>query len=160
VDEQFTCQAQDRFIVARLHGEPNERVLEECQSCVLELAKLNGCRAVLYDLRDMEAPPLKVLLYQRILNSHLGDFDLRRAVVVPNAHLGYLARLAFGGADYRVFYDDMEAAKKCLADGDGAANAVWGTTVKEERRVGERRASAARKLSGRRHADGGARLHH
>jgi hypothetical protein len=34
--------------------------------------------------------------------------------VVPTAKLAYLARLAFGEGDYRVFYNDIAAALKWL----------------------------------------------
>jgi hypothetical protein len=32
------------------------------------------------------------------------------AIVVPNTAIAYLARLAFGEANHRVFYNDMSAA--------------------------------------------------
>ena len=41
---------------------------------------------------------------------------LRRALVVPNSKLAFLARIAFGEGDYRVFYNDMVAAVKWLSD--------------------------------------------
>jgi hypothetical protein len=42
--------------------------------------------------------------------------------VVSNTKLAYLARLAFGEGDYRVFYSDMTGAIKWLSEAsDGAA---------------------------------------
>ena len=41
---------------------------------------------------------------------------LRRVIVVPNSKLAYLARLAFGQGDYRVFYNDFVAAVRWLSD--------------------------------------------
>jgi hypothetical protein len=38
--------------------------------------------------------------------------------VVPNTRLAYLARLAFGEGDYRVFYSDMTAAILWLEQSD------------------------------------------
>src|SRR5690606_23002279 len=38
------------------------------------------------------------------------------AIVVPNSKLAYLARLAFGEGDYRVFYNDVVAAVKWLSE--------------------------------------------
>jgi hypothetical protein len=35
---------------------------------------------------------------------------------VPNSRLAYLARLAFGEGDCRIFYNDFVAAVKCLSD--------------------------------------------
>jgi hypothetical protein len=43
-------------------------------------------------------------------DEQLGSIALKRAIVVPNSRLAYLARLAFGEGDYRVFYNDMVAA--------------------------------------------------
>ena len=40
----------------------------------------------------------------------------RRAIVVPNTRLAYLARLAFGEGDYRVFYSDIAAAVVWLSE--------------------------------------------
>jgi hypothetical protein len=51
-----------------------------------------------------------VPLAQRQLDAQLGPITLRRAVVVPNSKLAYLARLAFGEGDYRVFYNDLSSA--------------------------------------------------
>ncbi len=53
----------------------------------------------------MEAPPVDVPWAQRALDEKLGPTKLRRAIVVPNSRLAYLARLAFGEGDYRVFYE-------------------------------------------------------
>jgi hypothetical protein len=47
---------------------------------------------------------------QRELDEQLGSVKLRRAIVVPNSRIAYLARLAFGEGDYRVFYNDTAAA--------------------------------------------------
>ncbi len=49
-----------------------------------------------------------------------GAVKLRRAVVVPNTKLAYLARIAFGEADCRVFYNDMVSATNWLGDGSPA----------------------------------------
>jgi len=37
-----------------------------------------------------------------------------RAIVVPNTRVAYLARIAFGEGDYRVFYNDFLAAIRWL----------------------------------------------
>jgi hypothetical protein len=66
----------------------------------------------------MEAPPVDVPWIQRELDEDLGDIHLRRAIVVPNSRLAFLARLAFGEGDYRVFYNDMIAAAKWLGESD------------------------------------------
>jgi hypothetical protein len=53
---------------------------------------------------------------QQELDQELGPTKLRRAIVVPNSRLAYLARLAFGEGEYRVFYNDIVSAVKWLAD--------------------------------------------
>ena len=112
----------------------------------------DGSKAVLYDLTEMEAPPIGVLLFQRLLNEHIAHLGIRRALVVPNTTIAHLARLAFGEGDYRVFYDNIEAAKRFLHDAGPFSHAVWSLRVLEERRLRERRA-AGRAGSGRRERD-------
>ena len=106
------------LIVARVRGEPNEQLLRETQEKVLFLVKDAGRARVLYDTLEMDAPPVDVPWSQRELDEKLGPMKLKRAIVVPNSKLAYLARLAFGEGDYRVFYNDMVAAIKWLSESD------------------------------------------
>jgi hypothetical protein len=106
------------LIVARVRGEPNEQLLRETQEKVLFLVKDAGRARVLYDTLEMDAPPVDVPWSQRELDEKLGPMKLRRAIVVPNSKLAYLARLAFGEGDYRVFYNDMVAAIQWLSEAD------------------------------------------
>ena len=78
--------------------------------------------------------------------------QLKRAIVVPNAQIAHLARLAFGGSEYRVFYDDFPGAKDYLRDASPFTPADWNVRVIEERRLRERR-SARRHTGGRREHD-------
>jgi hypothetical protein len=48
--------------------------------------------------------------------SELGPIKLKRAIVVPNSRIAFLARIAFGEGDYKVFYNDMIAAIKWLSE--------------------------------------------
>lgn len=105
------------LIIARVRGEPTEEILHRCQEQVLFLVKDAGRGKVLYDTLEMEAPPVDVPWSQRELDEKLGSVKLRRAIVVPNSRLAYLARLAFGEGDYRVFYNDLTAAVKWLSEG-------------------------------------------
>jgi hypothetical protein len=98
------------LIVARVRGEPTEALLRQCQDEVVQLVQDTQRAKVLYDTLEMEAPPVDVPLVQRKLDEELGPIQLRRAIVVPNSRLAYLARLAFGEGDYRVFYNDITAA--------------------------------------------------
>lgn len=106
------------LVIARVRGEPTEKLLRECQEQVLFLVKDAGRGKVLYDTLEMEAPPVDVPWSQRELDESLGAVKLRRAIVVPNSRLAYLARLAFGEGDYRVFYNDMIAAVTWLGEKD------------------------------------------
>jgi hypothetical protein len=98
------------LIVARVRGEPTAELLRSCQEQVLHLVRDAERHKVLYDTLEMLPPPVDVPLEQQKLDEQLGDLQLRRAIVVPNSRLAYLARLAFGDGDYRVFYNDLVAA--------------------------------------------------
>jgi hypothetical protein len=104
------------LILARVRGEPTAELLRECHEKVLFLVTDAERGKVLYDTLEMEAPPVDVPLAQQELDRQLGSIKLRRAIVVPNSRLAYLARLAFGEGEYRVFYNDIVSAVKWLAD--------------------------------------------
>jgi hypothetical protein len=113
---QVAVNLADSLIVARVRGCPTEAVLQKCQAEVLSLARESGIRKVLYDALDMEPPPVSIPWVQRALDEQLNDVKLRRAIVVPNTKLAFLARLAFGDGDYRVFYEDKLAAVDWLCE--------------------------------------------
>jgi hypothetical protein len=104
------------LVIARVRGEPTVELLRECQARVIDLARDAGRARVLYDVLEMIPPHVDVPWSQRALDEKLGDLHLRRAIVVPTAKLAYLARLAFGEGDYRVFYNDIAAAVKWLTE--------------------------------------------
>jgi hypothetical protein len=111
---QMWVEVVGDMIIARVRGEPTAELLRECQNQVLFLVRDAGRGKVLYDTLEMEVPPVDVPLAQRELDEQLGNVKLRRAVVVPNSKLAYLARLAFGEGDYRVFYNDLSSAIRWL----------------------------------------------
>jgi hypothetical protein len=113
--DQVWVELVGDLVIARVRGEPTETLLRECQEKVLFLVRDAGRGKVLYDTLEMDAPPVDVPWSQRALDENLGDIKLRRAIVVPNSKLAYLARLAFGEGNYRVFYNDMVAAIKWLS---------------------------------------------
>lgn len=103
------------LVIARIRGEPTEQLLRETQEQVLFLVRDAQRGKVLYDTLEMTPPPVDVPWSQRSLDADLGPIQLKRAIVVPNSRLAYLARLAFGEGDYRVFYNDIVAAIKWLS---------------------------------------------
>lgn len=109
------------LIIARVRGEPTVELLKQCQEQVLFLARDAGRARVLYDVLEMTAPPVDVPWAQRELDEQAVGAQLRRAIVVPNSKLAYLARLAFGEGDYRVFYNDVGQAVKWLSESAPAA---------------------------------------
>ncbi|HYC54483.1 MAG TPA: hypothetical protein VEL28_06065 [Candidatus Binatia bacterium] len=113
---QLWIEPVGELVIARIRGEPSAELLRECQEKVLQLVRDSDMGKVLYDTLEMEAPPVDVPWVQRELDDELGDVKLRRAIVVPNSKLAYLARLAFGEGDYRVFYNDVVGAVKWLTD--------------------------------------------
>jgi hypothetical protein len=107
---QLWVEVVGELIIARVRGEPTEELLRQCQEQVLFLVRDARRGKVLYDTLEMLAPPIDVPWAQRKLDEAIGDIQLRRAIVVPYSKLAYLARLAFGEGDYRVFYNDIVAA--------------------------------------------------
>lgn len=114
-NKQLWVEPVGELIIARVRGQPTEALLRECQDRVLQIMKDSGRNKVLYDALEMESPPVDIPWHQRELDEALGPITMRRAIVVPNTRLAYLARLAFGDGDYRVFYSDMTAAVSWLS---------------------------------------------
>src|SRR5690348_5659529 len=94
---ELWVEAVGELIIARVRGEPTVELLKECQEKVLFLARDARRVKVLLDVLEMTAPPVDVPWSQRELDEKVAsDIHLRRAIVVPNSKLAYLARLAFG----------------------------------------------------------------
>jgi hypothetical protein len=115
VNEQLDVQRVGDLIVARVRGEPTPALLKACHEQILCLSQASGTHRVLYDTREMLPPTVDVPWSQRDLDASMKDVRLRRAIVVPDSRLAFLARLAFGDGDYRVFYDDVAAATSWLS---------------------------------------------
>ncbi|MEN3296849.1 MAG: hypothetical protein V7642_6102 [Burkholderiales bacterium] len=116
MQEQLWVEPVGDIIIARLRGVPTETMMKECQARVLQLLQDTARGKVLYDGLEMESPSVDIALAQQKLEAELGAVHLRRAIVVPSSRIAYLARLAFGEGDYRVFYSDMTAAIKWLQE--------------------------------------------
>lgn len=120
MEGQVWVEPVGNLIIARVRGEPTEALLRDCQHRVIQIARDTPDAAihnVLYDALEMDSPGVDVPWSQRALDEDLGALRLRRAIVVPNTRLAYLARLAFGDGDYRVFYNDISAAVTWLSRG-------------------------------------------
>jgi hypothetical protein len=117
-EQMLDVRVSGDLLLVETQGEMNEAVLRECQQRVLELARATGLRRVLYDARAMIAPGANIALMQQELDDQLGGVKLRRAIVVPGTRLAYLARIAFFEGEDRVFYDDIDAARAWLREGE------------------------------------------
>lgn len=68
----------------------------------------------------MERPSTGIVITQQALTSQLKALSVRIAIVVPNAALAYLSRLAFGAGNHRVFYGDIAGAVQWLTGDSGS----------------------------------------
>lgn len=109
-NQQLWVEPVGDLIIARIRGVPSEELLRECQEKVLLLLQGSQQRKVLYDGLEMEPPSIETVISQQRLDAGLGSLQFRRAIVVSNTRVAYLARLAFGAGDYRVFYSNMTEA--------------------------------------------------
>lgn len=114
MEGQLWIEPVGNIVIARVRGVPTEALLTEAQDRILSLVRETERGKILYDALEMEVPPVDVPLAQQRLDKGIDRVRLRRAIVVPNTKLAYLARLAFGDGDYRVFYNDLTAALNWL----------------------------------------------
>ncbi|HET9693035.1 MAG TPA: STAS/SEC14 domain-containing protein [Steroidobacteraceae bacterium] len=106
----------DRWIRVLVVGEPTEEMVRKVNAEVLALTQAGRGPAVLLDARRMLPPPSQIAWLQRDLLWRLESI-VRCAVVVADSRCAFLARIAFGDANYRIFYEDLEAAERWLAAG-------------------------------------------
>lgn len=115
--QQLWVESVGGIIVARMRGEMSEAMLVEAHQRVLSIATETGQSRVIYDALELQAPSIDlIVMQQELLESEPGSMTLRRALVVPNTRLAYLARLAFGEGEHRVFYNDLAAALNWLQE--------------------------------------------
>jgi len=98
-------------------------MLEETHERVVQLLQDTGYTRVLYDGLEMESHNVELALMQEKLDNRtrqlFQDRHLRKAILVPNTRLAYLARIAFGQfgeGEYRVFYNDLTQALHWLEE--------------------------------------------
>jgi hypothetical protein len=108
--EQMWVEPVGDIIVARIRGTATAALIHECQNRVVALQQDTGCKRILYDALELERPPIDIVLTQQEFTHTLKQRGANIAIVVPNTAIAYLARLAFGEANHRVFYNDISAA--------------------------------------------------
>jgi hypothetical protein len=120
---QLWIEPLGNIIVARLRGQFSENLLRELHERVVQLLQDTGHTRVLYDGLEMESPNIELALVQEQLDRQtkqlFSDRPLRKAILVPNTRLAYLARIAFGQfgeGEYRVFYNDLTQALRWLEE--------------------------------------------
>lgn len=113
---QLWVEPVGQLIVARVRGRATQDLIVECQRRVVELQADTGRTRILYDALELERPPLDVVLTQQELSSALQSPAIKVAIVVQNTGIAYLARLAFGAANHRVFYSESAAATRWLEE--------------------------------------------
>lgn len=109
------------IIIARIRGHFTEELLRECQERVLLLVEESHQARVLYDALEMEEPSIDLVVLQDRIDAEARQQPnavvFRRAVLVPNTRIAYLARIAFGQfgeGEYKVFYSDLAKAIQWL----------------------------------------------
>jgi len=107
---QLWIEPVGTLIVARVRGLPTEALIKEAHERIMQLVLETEQNKVLYDALEMEPPPVEVPVSQWCLDSEIEPVRLKRAIVVPNTRLAYLARIAFGEGQHRVFYNDLTSA--------------------------------------------------
>lgn len=122
MNAQLWIEPVGNIIIARVRGRPTQEILVECQDRILNLVKDTQRGLILHDCLEMDTPQVEVPMSQWKIDQESADVQLKRAVVVPNTTLAYLARLAFGEGDVRVFYNDMAAAFAWLTDKGDASH--------------------------------------
>jgi hypothetical protein len=90
-------------------------VLEECQRRVLETMQQTGRKAVLYDLTHDAADASQRAAVPAHLNEHVRTSTSGGRSSCRTPRIAHLARLAFGVGDYKLFYDDLDAAERFCA---------------------------------------------
>jgi hypothetical protein len=98
------------IVLARIRGAVTQRTLEDLHARVIMLLEGTIHKKVLYDALEMEAPTVDLTLIQQRMTEAIHEKRGRVAVLVPSTRVAFLARIAFGEGEHRVFYNDLAAA--------------------------------------------------
>jgi hypothetical protein len=98
------------IVVARVRGAVTSTALEDLHERVLMLLQGTMHRKVLYDALEMDPPTVELTLIQQRMAEAIHEKRGRVAVLVPSTRVAFLARIAFGEGEHRVFYNDLASA--------------------------------------------------
>lgn len=107
-------ELKSSMIIARMRGSVTEAEIEAVQQQIVQLLTDTDVRRVLYDGLEMDPPTVELTLAQQGLAAEFHKRGAKIALLVPSARIAYLARIAFGAGEHRVFYDDLAAATAWL----------------------------------------------
>lgn len=113
-DDRVWVELVGDIILARIRGEPTVDSIRECQARVLQLRSDTGCSRIMYDALELHRPAIDAVLSQQALAATWISEPVKVAIVVPNTTIAYLARLAFGELNHRVFYSNITDAVRWL----------------------------------------------
>lgn len=121
LNNQLWIEPLGNVIVARVRGELTESILVEAHKRVVQLLHDTEHTRILYDTLEVETPDVEIILMQEKLDEKTQQLfherRLRKACLVSNTRMAYLARIAFGQfgeGEYRVFYNDLSQALRWL----------------------------------------------
>ncbi|MGE3386035.1 MAG: hypothetical protein AB7K41_04840 [Bdellovibrionales bacterium] len=115
---QFSVELVGEIVVARITGNLTLDLLLDLSEEIRKLVKSSRNERVLIDALEMSHPSIEVPRKQWELSQEKTEPQFRRAIVVSDARMAYLARLAFGEGDYKVFYSDLIRAAHWLSSQD------------------------------------------
>lgn len=111
---ELHIEVMDGFILARIVGEPTRDFFADCIARLKQVVKDTGIRKILYDMLATDAPYMDVILHGTRTAIETPGKPLKRAIVVPNSRLAYMARIMFDEKTCRIFHQDMDAAIEWL----------------------------------------------
>ncbi len=113
---ELHVQEIGQIIVARISGDLSASMVMALGQEIKRIAQETGLNRVLINGLEMNPPQIEIPILQWQLNAEQVELKLRRAIVVRDSRMAYLARLAFGEAEHRVFYEDLAGAMSWLND--------------------------------------------
>jgi hypothetical protein len=111
---QFWVALVGQIIIVRSRGKTLVHAVHERHARVLRLERETGCKKVLFDFLEGDAPSFEVMEAQKLLNAELKALGFSVAVLVPNSRLAYHGRIAFPDDNHKIVYEDLTEAVNWL----------------------------------------------